>query len=85
METSPVANPWMKKNPFMSMWLSGANAVGSRARGHAAVEANIARGKRLRRAGVWAQRVARDDPSRMNAAPSRHQHRSATRIADAED
>jgi hypothetical protein len=78
METSPVA--WTKKNPFMSMWLSGANAVGSRARGHAAVEANIARGKRLRRADVWAI-----DPSRMNAAPSRHQHRSATRIADAED
>ena len=24
----------------MSMWLSGANAVGSRARGHAAAEAN---------------------------------------------
>ena len=35
-----MANPWTKKNPFMSMWLSGANAVGNRARSHAAAEAN---------------------------------------------
>jgi hypothetical protein len=34
-----VANPWTKKNPFMSMWLSGANAVAGRARSHAAREA----------------------------------------------
>lgn len=27
-----------KKNPFMSMWLSGANAVAGRARSHAARE-----------------------------------------------
>jgi hypothetical protein len=31
-----VTNPWTKKNPFMSMWLSGANAVVSRAKGQAA-------------------------------------------------
>ncbi len=34
-----MANPWTKKNPFMSMWLSGANAATSRARGYAAAEA----------------------------------------------
>lgn len=34
-----MANPWTKKNPFLSLWLSGANAVTSRARGHAAAEA----------------------------------------------
>jgi hypothetical protein len=22
-----MRNPWIKKNPFMSMWLSGANAM----------------------------------------------------------
>jgi len=22
-----MKNPWLKKNPFMSMWLSGANTV----------------------------------------------------------
>jgi hypothetical protein len=27
-----MTNPWIKKNPFMSMWLSGANAVGGSAR-----------------------------------------------------
>ncbi|MEJ7931650.1 hypothetical protein WG922_16885 [Ramlibacter sp. AN1015] len=30
-----MSNPWMKKNPFMSMWLSGANSVAGRARGQA--------------------------------------------------
>jgi hypothetical protein len=30
-----MSNPWTKKNPFMSMWLSGLNAVANRARGHA--------------------------------------------------
>jgi hypothetical protein len=28
-------NPWMKKNPLMSMWMSGANAVLGSARGRA--------------------------------------------------
>ena len=31
-----VKNPWLKKNPFMSMWLSGANKVAGAARGLAA-------------------------------------------------
>ena len=30
-----MKNPWTKKNPFLSMWLSGANAVGGAARSHA--------------------------------------------------
>ena len=34
-----MANPWLKKNPFMSMWLSGANAVVGSARGHATAAA----------------------------------------------
>ena len=34
-----MANPWTKKNPFLSLWLSGANAVAGRARGAAAAEA----------------------------------------------
>ena len=28
-----MSNPWLKKNPFMSIWLSGANSVANRARG----------------------------------------------------
>ena len=27
-----MANPWTKKNPFMSLWLSGANALAGKAR-----------------------------------------------------
>ena len=34
-----MSNPWLKKNPFMSMWLSAANSAASTARGHAAVGA----------------------------------------------
>ncbi len=30
-----MKNPWLKKNPLMSMWLSGANRVAGAARGHA--------------------------------------------------
>ncbi len=34
-----MANPWLKKNPLMSMWLSAANAAAGRARRVAAAEA----------------------------------------------
>ena len=30
-----MSNPWLKKNPFMSMWLSGANKMMGTARGQA--------------------------------------------------
>ncbi len=30
-----MKNPWTKKNPLMSMWLSGANSIMNRARGQA--------------------------------------------------
>jgi len=33
-----MKNPWTKKNPFMSMWLSGANAAIGSARGRATAE-----------------------------------------------
>jgi hypothetical protein len=28
-----MRNPWLKKNPYMSMWLSGANAMAGATRG----------------------------------------------------
>jgi len=34
-----MTNPWLKKNPFMSLWLSGANSVANRARGQMTVAA----------------------------------------------
>jgi hypothetical protein len=30
-----MRNPWLRKNPWMSMWLSGANVVFNTARAHA--------------------------------------------------
>ena len=33
-----MKNPWLKKNPLMSMWMSGANAVFGAARGRANAE-----------------------------------------------
>ena len=33
-----ATNPWLKKNPFMSMWLSGANRVAGALRGQAAAQ-----------------------------------------------
>lgn len=45
-----MANPWMKKNPFLSMWLSGANAVAGSVRARAMREA--------RRQGTTAMRIA---------------------------
>lgn len=35
-----MANPWTKKNPFMSLWLSGANAMAGGARAAGAAEAS---------------------------------------------
>ncbi|MEC4717949.1 hypothetical protein RY831_02190 [Noviherbaspirillum sp. CPCC 100848] len=34
-----MKNPWTSKNPFLSMWLSGANAVLGSARGRASAQA----------------------------------------------
>lgn len=33
-----MANPWLKKNPFMSMWLSTANRVAGSLRGQATAQ-----------------------------------------------
>jgi len=53
-----MSNPWTKKNPFMSMWLSGANAVANRARGQATAAAKrhgVAVAKKAARdwTGAW--------------------------------
>lgn len=39
LEGGTMANPWTKKNPLMSMWLSAANAWAGAARGAVAAEA----------------------------------------------
>ena len=35
-----MTNPWLKKNPFMSMWLSAFNTTANAARGHAISQIN---------------------------------------------
>jgi hypothetical protein len=51
-----MTNPWMKKNPFMSLWLSGANAVANRARGQATATAKQQSGKIIKQATrSWAR------------------------------
>lgn len=37
-----MKNPWLKKNPFMSMWLSGANRIAGTVRGQARRQVNAA-------------------------------------------
>lgn len=34
-----MSNPWLKKNPFMSMWLSAANRMAGTLRGQATAQA----------------------------------------------
>lgn len=48
-----MSNPWLKKNPFMSMWLSAANAVAGSARGKASAQ--------VKRAGTTAATKATHD------------------------
>jgi hypothetical protein len=35
-----MTNPWLKKNPLLSMWLSAFNTAASTARGHAMSQIN---------------------------------------------
>lgn len=35
-----MSNPWLKKNPFMSMWLSSANRIAGSLRGKFAARVN---------------------------------------------
>jgi hypothetical protein len=44
-EYFPMANPWTKKNPFLSLWLSNANAAAGR--GKSAATAALARQQSL--------------------------------------
>ena len=54
-----MKNPWIKKNPFLSMWLSGANRVGGAARGQAsaAIHRELTRASRTVATDASAQTV----------------------------
>ena len=61
-----MANPWTKKNPFLSMWLSGLNAILGAARGQTMAAAK-------RQASTVATAVAR-----ASAKPARKRTRVST-------
>jgi hypothetical protein len=58
-----MSNPWLKKNPFMSMWLSGANSVTTSARGQVAAEVK-------RQSTATANKAVRDMFSVWTATPA---------------
>jgi hypothetical protein len=68
-EEQSMSNPWMKKNPFMSMWLSGANTVANTARGRFAAQAKRQSTAAITKAtsdmlGVWPGFVTAAPPKR---------------------
>ncbi len=52
-----MKNPWTRKNPLLSMWLSGANALVGPARGRASAQAkrqaSTAAAKATKQMGEW--------------------------------
>ena len=68
-----MANPWTKKNPLLSMWLSGAHAVAGRARSAGAAEAKRQQTSLIKEAtrfwgGTW---LAGSKPKAKKAKPKR--------------
>ena len=64
-----MSNPWLKKNPFMSMWLSGANSVANSARGRIAAEAKRQSTTAMTQAtndmfGIWVKAMTPPTPHR---------------------
>lgn len=64
-----MSNPWLKKNPFMSMWLSGANKVASSARGRISAEARRQSTKAVNQAtsdmfSIWTDAMTKPAPSK---------------------
>ena len=68
-----MRNPWLRKNPWLSMWMSGANAVLGAARGRAAVEARrqasiVAASSARQVAAYWAQAMSPPLPRKKKRA-----------------
>jgi hypothetical protein len=60
-----MKNPWLKKNPLLSIWLSGANAVAGSVRGRAQAEARRAVNKGLKQAAdLWTGGLLAQPPKR---------------------
>ena len=67
-----MANPWTKKNPLLSMWLSGANALAGRARGAGTAEAKRRQTSLIKQAArLWSGAGLAD----AKPKPKRKRHR----------
>ena len=71
-----MKNPWQKKNPFLSMWMSGANRVAGTARAHtaAAIKREVAQASQsATSAGAkqvldfWANAIGASAPAKAKA------------------
>ncbi|SAL28980.1 hypothetical protein AWB70_01754 [Caballeronia cordobensis] len=56
-----MRNPWVKKNPFLSMWLSGANAVIGKTRGRASAQA------KRQASSLWSAALAPGKPKKRRS------------------
>ena len=64
-----MSNPFLKKNPFMSMWLSGAHSAANTARGHVTAEAKRQSTRAINSAArdvfaVWAEAMTSPSASK---------------------
>ncbi len=64
-----MKNPWTKKNPFLSMWLSGANAIAGSARSRASATAKrsantVARRSQKQVVDFWTAALTPPKPTR---------------------
>ena len=74
-----MKNPWTKKNPFMSMWLSGANSVMGSARGHATAAAKRETRKAASTAATAGTKQVFDFWSNLLKPPTTTRRRRKTR------
>ena len=66
-----MRNPWLKKNPFMSMWMSEANSIANSIRGQAAAQVKRHAATAMTDAtndllGVWTRALSTPPPTRTN-------------------
>ena len=73
-----MKNPWLKKNPVLSMWLSGAHRVAGTARGHAVAAMKREAGHASRDATDVATQVVHDYWSTVLGAPPSKSARRVT-------
>jgi hypothetical protein len=72
-----MSNPWLKKNPFMSMWLSNANRVAGSMRGHAVAQAKRQSAQATRQAGSDWLKLWTDGATALLSPPAPAKRRKA--------